>query len=62
MTCSCGDVMEMEASNRDEAVAKLKALMTQEAIDAHMKEKHSGQPTISMADCHAQIERDTKEA
>ena len=58
MTCMCGDVMEVEAADRDGAVAQLKAMMTQEAIDAHMKDKHPGAPGMSMADCHAQIDKD----
>jgi uncharacterized protein YqfB (UPF0267 family) len=62
MTCSCGDVMEVEAADRDGAVAQLKAMMTQEAIDAHMAEKHAGQPPMSMADCHAQIDKDVMPA
>jgi hypothetical protein len=58
MTCSCGDTMEVEASDRDSAVAQLKAMMNEDSIKAHMDEKHPGQPLISVADCHAQIERD----
>ena len=58
MTCSCGDVMEVEAADRNGAVAQFKAMMTEESIKAHMDEKHPGQPTISVADCHAQIEKD----
>ena len=58
MTCSCGDTMTVEAADRNGAVAQFKAMMTEESIKAHMDEKHPGQPTISVADCHAQIERD----
>ena len=56
MTCSCGDTMEVEAADRNDAVMQFKAMMTQEAIDAHMAEKHPGDPAMSMADCHAMIE------
>ena len=59
MTCSCGDTMTLEATNRDEAVAKFKEMMDEAGIAAHMKEKHPGEPVISVQDCHAQIERDT---
>ncbi len=62
MTCLCGDTMTMEADSRDEAVAKFKDMMTKEAIEKHMAEKHPGQPLMSVADCHAQIEKDVKEA
>jgi hypothetical protein len=60
MTCTCGDVMGVEAENRDEAVAKMKAMMTQEAIDAHVAEKHPGQ-AMTMADVHMGIDKDLKE-
>lgn len=56
LVCSCGDPFSCEAENRDEAVAKMKAMMTQEVIDQHMTEKHPGQ-TMTMADAHAEIEK-----
>ena len=58
MKCSCGDVMDMEASNRNEAVQKFKNMMTQDAINAHMTEKHPGQPSMTVAACHAMIEKE----
>lgn len=61
MTCTCGDVMTMEAETRDEAVQKLKDMMTAEAISAHMAEKHAGQPEMSVEDCHAMIEKEVQE-
>jgi hypothetical protein len=61
MKCSCGDVMTVDAKNREEAVTKLKAMMTADTIATHMKEKHPSDPLISVADCHAQIERDLQE-
>lgn len=48
--------MVVDANTREEAVNQVKAMMTQEAINAHMTEKHPGQPAMSMADCHAMIE------
>lgn len=60
MTCSCGDTMTMDANDRNGAVAKFKAMMTAEAISAHMADKHPGQPVMSVADCHAMIEKDVK--
>ena len=60
MTCSCGDTMTMDAENRDEAVSKFKAMMDEKAIAMHMAEKHPGSPVMSVADCHAQIEKDVK--
>ena len=61
MTCSCGDVMAIDAENREEAIVKMKAMMTQEAVDAHMAEKHPGQ-MMTMADAHMGIEKDLQEA
>ncbi|MBI5621024.1 hypothetical protein HY949_04540 [Candidatus Gottesmanbacteria bacterium] len=56
MTCTGGDVMEMEAATREEAVAKFKAMMTDGAIEAHFAEKHPGQPVMSKADCDMGID------
>ena len=58
MTCTCGHTMTMDAANRDEAVAKFKAGMTQEALDQHFRERH--QPTEqkpTLAQAHASIEQ-----
>ena len=57
MTCSCGDTMTIDADNREEAVSKMKAMMTQEAVDTHMAQYHAGQ-SMAMADVHAGIEKD----
>jgi hypothetical protein len=62
MTCSCGDTMNVEAASREEAVAKIKAMMTEEAIAQHMAEKHPGEPVISISDCHAMIEKNMQPA
>ena len=58
MTCSCGDVMTFDAPTREEAVTQAKNMMTQEAINHHMQEKHPGDAMMSIADCHAMIEKD----
>ena len=58
MTCSCGDTMTVEAGDRDEAVSKFKGMMDEVGIAAHMKEKHPGDPIISVSDCHAMIEKE----
>ncbi|MEK7560366.1 MAG: hypothetical protein AAB539_00205 [Patescibacteria group bacterium] len=58
MKCSCGDTMPVEAETRSDAVAKLQGMMTAEMIASHMAEKHQGEPLMSVADCHAMIERD----
>ncbi len=58
MTCTCGHTMAIEAANRDDAVAKFKVDMTQEALDEHFRERH--QPTEqkpTLAQAHASIEQ-----
>ncbi len=57
MTCSCGDTMSVDAADRAGAVGQFKAMMTEASIKAHMAEKHPGEPVISVADCHAMIEK-----
>lgn len=50
--------MTVDAENREEAVSKFKTMMNQEAITAHMNKRHSGQPIMSVEECHAMIEKD----
>ena len=57
MTCSCGDTMTVEAESREEAVRQFKSMMDEVGIKAHMTEKHPGEPVISVAECHAMIEK-----
>ena len=62
MTCSCGDVMKVEAENREEAVSKMKEMMTEDAIKAHSAEKHPGEPVPSVAEAHENIDKNLQEA
>ncbi|MDP3772197.1 MAG: hypothetical protein Q8Q94_02390 [bacterium] len=59
MTCDCGEKMSVEAENRDEAVMKMKAMMTQEMLQKHWTEKHAADamPMPSLTDCHMMIEK-----
>ena len=57
MTCDCGDTMGIEANTREEAVMKMKSMMTQDAIDAHMAQRHPGR-TMTVAQVHMGIEKD----
>lgn len=62
MTCSCGDAMPpVEAESREEAVTKMRAVMTPEMIVQHMAERHHGEPVPSTEDVHAMIEANVKE-
>lgn len=50
--------MSVDAATRDEAVAKMKEMMTQKALDDHIAQYHKPEepkPTLQMA--HAQIEQ-----
>lgn len=55
MTCTCGDVMEVEAANRDAAIEMFKGMMNEEAVAKHFADKHAGQPVPSMDQVHMNI-------
>ena len=57
MKCSCGHVMAIDANSREEAVTKMKEMMTQEALEAHMKQYHKPEePMPTLAQAHQQID------
>lgn len=62
MTCTCGDVMSVEAMDQTEAVSKMKAMMTPEAVAAHFAEKHMGEAVPSQDQMMAMIEANLVEA
>lgn len=47
MTCTCGQVMSIDADTREEAVSKMKEMMTQEALDEHLRTYHKVDEPIS---------------
>lgn len=49
--------MTVEADTREEAVQKMKDIMTEEAIAQHQREKHPGEPILPQAQVHAMIEQ-----
>ena len=57
MTCSCGHTMSVEAGSKEEAVSKMKEMMTPETISAHASEKHPGEPVPSVEETHAMIDQ-----
>ena len=57
MTCTCGDVMNVEADSREDAVMKMKDMMNAEMVEQHMAEKHPGDPVPSQQEIHAMIEQ-----
>jgi hypothetical protein len=62
MACSCGNVMKIDAASRDEAVRKLQAMMTADAIQAHMTQKHPGEPALAQTQAHQMIAQNLKPA
>lgn len=65
MTCTCGDVMTVDAVSREEAVQKFKDMMTEDAIKKHMEEKHwtknPSEPMPTVEQAHMMIEQTTKQ-
>ena len=58
MQCTCGHVMTLEAANRDEAVGKFKAGMTQQALDEHMAQNHPpSDPKPTLEQAHGMIDQ-----
>ena len=58
LTCTCGHVMSVEASSRDQAVGMFKVGMTQQALDDHMKQYHKpDEPHPTLEQTHAMIEQ-----
>lgn len=56
MACTCGDTQTIEADSREAAVSMLKAGFTQEAVDHHMAEKHSGEK-MTVEQAHGMIDQ-----
>lgn len=54
--CNCGDVLTVDVETKEEAVEKIKGMMNEDAIKAHMAEKHPGEVAPSVEQVHAQIE------
>jgi hypothetical protein len=54
--------MKVEGSTREEAVSKLKSMMNDSTVAAHMKEKHPGEPMIPVAQVHSMIDKNLKVA
>lgn len=60
MTCTCGHVMSVDAGSRQDAVQKIKGMMTADAVASHMAERHVGQPVPPVSQVHAMIEQATQ--
>lgn len=62
MSCSCGDVMTVDAATREEAVKSVKKLMTEQAIVDHMTQKHPGETVPTCEQVRTTIEQNLKAA
>ena len=62
MTCTCGHVMETDADTQEEAVGKIKAMMTPEAMKQHFEEKHPGEPMPTTEEFNSTVEQGVHEA
>jgi hypothetical protein len=56
-TCTCGHVMTMDANNREDAIGKFKAAMTQQALDDHIRTHGPNDPRPTLEQAHAAIEQ-----
>ncbi len=59
MKCTCGHVVTVDADNMEGAVEKIQGIMTEDAIAAHMAEKHAGEPVPSKEQSDANIAKMT---
>jgi hypothetical protein len=50
LACSCGDIMEVRADSKEDAVQKLNTMMDERTIEAHYMSKHPDEeiPTVAM--------------
>ena len=61
MTCSCGDKVRVEARNREQATARIKAIMDEDTIALHMEERHQGEEVPEVSMVHDIIDETTEE-
>jgi hypothetical protein len=57
MKCDCGKTVTVEAENRNEAIQKVREIMTEGAIKEHMEAEHPGQPVPTPEQAQAKIEQ-----
>ena len=58
MQCSCGQVMNVDAASREEAAEKMKAVMTQQALEEHFKMYHNPSEALpSLDQAHTMIDK-----
>lgn len=58
MQCTCGHVLSVDAESREDAVAKMKEMMTQDALEAHLKQYHKpDEPVPTLEQSHAMIDQ-----
>lgn len=53
--CTCGHLVTVDADSHEDAVKKIQGIMSEEAIAAHMAEKHAGEPVPTKAESDAMV-------
>jgi hypothetical protein len=61
MKCDCGKTVSVDAASREEAIQKVKEIMTADAIKEHMASEHPGQPVPTPEQAHANIEQNLRQ-
>ena len=61
MTCSCGEVISVDAKSREDAISMLKDKMNEEAIINHISESHSGESAPTLQEVHSIIDKTTQQ-
>ena len=57
MTCSCGEVMTVDAGSKGEAVTKMKTMMNADKVKMHFADKHKGQPVPPVSEVHKMVDQ-----
>lgn len=60
--CSCGHDMKVQASDMDEAIARLTSMMDSDGVRDHFARYHKGEPVPGVDEVHAHIANDIMEA
>ena len=61
--CECGNMMSVESESRDEAIDRMKIIMSKRGIADHYNTFHGRTEKVpTVAEIHTQIEEEIKEA
>ena len=57
ITCTCGEIISVDAGSKEEAITKLKDMMNEEAVMNHISESHSGESAPTVQEIHSIIDK-----